>query len=205
MARGKGRSRVETENQATGRKHSRVENLERDNIGKGKCNRVVRVKDSGARPAGTSTDSQAAIGHKVICKISLLFAVRSIKRGQICDSNCDTRVFIRHGCNRSLALLMILCYGLIAMTDMPEDGSCLFHAVGHESCLHLGMDPPVDATARRQLAIKLRNKAVNELIKRKDFMAGFMHEDFDEYVEKMWHYEKWSCARELLMPSFVLE
>lgn len=50
---------------------------------------------------------------------------------------------------------------------MPGDGRCLFRAVAHGACLRSGRSAPGEST-QRQMADDLRNKAVDELVRRRE-------------------------------------
>jgi hypothetical protein len=50
---------------------------------------------------------------------------------------------------------------------VPGDGRCLFRAVAHGACLRSGRSAP-DESTQRQMADDLRNKAVDELVRRRE-------------------------------------
>ncbi|CAK9863908.1 unnamed protein product [Sphagnum jensenii] len=95
-------------------------------------------------------------------------------------------------------------YSDYSVIGIPGDGRCLFRAVAHGSCVSSGQQAP-NETRQRELADELRNKVVDELIKRRDSTEWFIEGDFDKYVKRMRQQHVWGGEPELLMLSHVLE
>ncbi|CAM6035234.1 unnamed protein product [Sphagnum compactum] len=95
-------------------------------------------------------------------------------------------------------------YSDYSVIGIPGDGRCLFRAVAHGSCVSSGQQAP-NETRQRELADELRNKVVDELIKRRDSTEWFIEGDFDKYVKRMRQPHVWGGEPELLMLSHVLE
>ncbi|CAM6058466.1 unnamed protein product [Sphagnum tenellum] len=95
-------------------------------------------------------------------------------------------------------------YSDYSVIGIPGDGRCLFRAVAHGSCVSSGQQAP-NETRQRELADELRNKVVDELIKRRDSTEWFIEGDFDKYVKRMRQHHVWGGEPELLMLSHVLE
>ncbi|CAM6030160.1 unnamed protein product [Sphagnum balticum] len=95
-------------------------------------------------------------------------------------------------------------YSDYSVIGIPGDGRCLFRAVAHGSCVSSGQQAPSE-TRQRELADELRNKVVDELIKRRDSTEWFIEGDFDKYVKRMRQPHVWGGEPELLMLSHVLE
>jgi OTU domain-containing protein 6 len=90
------------------------------------------------------------------------------------------------------------------ITGVPGDGRCLFRAVAHGACLRSGKPAP-DESTQRTMADELRNKAIDELVKRRETTEWFIEGDFDTYVKRMRQPHIWGGEPELLMLANVLE
>ncbi|KAG0562439.1 hypothetical protein KC19_9G146300 [Ceratodon purpureus] len=90
------------------------------------------------------------------------------------------------------------------VTGIPGDGRCLFRAVAHGACLRSGKPAPNEGT-QRQMADDLRNKALDELVRRRETSEWFIEGDFDAYVRRMRNPYTWGGEPELLMLSNVLQ
>nr|XP_024398148.1 OTU domain-containing protein At3g57810-like isoform X3 [Physcomitrium patens] len=90
------------------------------------------------------------------------------------------------------------------VTGVPGDGRCLFRAVAHGACLKSGRPAP-DESTQRQMADELRNRALDELIRRRETSEWFIEGDFDAYVRRMRLPHTWGGEPELLMLSHVLQ
>ncbi|XP_021761365.1 OTU domain-containing protein At3g57810-like [Chenopodium quinoa] len=87
---------------------------------------------------------------------------------------------------------------------VQPDGRCLFRAIAHGACLQTGEGVP-DEDRQRELADDLRAKVVEELLKRRKEMEGFIDEDFDLYVERIQKPYVWGGELEVRMASHVLK
>lgn len=88
---------------------------------------------------------------------------------------------------------------------MPSDGRCLFRAIAYGACLRSG-EPVVSENLQQELAADdLRNKVVDELVRRRSESEWFIEEDFDTYVKRMREPYIWGGEPELLMASHVLK
>ncbi|XP_054787702.1 OVARIAN TUMOR DOMAIN-containing deubiquitinating enzyme 4-like [Prosopis cineraria] len=87
---------------------------------------------------------------------------------------------------------------------VPGDGRCLFRSVVYGACLRSG-DPSPSNAKQKQLADDLRNKVVDEFIKRRADTAWFLEGDFDTYTGQMRKSHVWAGEPELLMSSHVLQ
>ncbi|KAI9080828.1 hypothetical protein K1719_037154 [Acacia pycnantha] len=83
------------------------------------------------------------------------------------------------------------------------DGRCLFRAVVYGACLRSG-DPSPTPSKEKQLADDLRNKVVDEFIKRRAKTEWFLEGDFGTYTRQMRKPHTWGGEPELLMSSHVL-
>ncbi|XP_002989680.2 uncharacterized protein LOC9638108 [Selaginella moellendorffii] len=90
-----------------------------------------------------------------------------------------------------------------AVIGIPGDGRCLFRAVAHGLCTKQGK-PTSDEETQRELADDLREKVVDELVKRRAESEWFIEGDFDEYTRRMRQANVWGGEPELLMLSHVL-
>ncbi|CAH9068590.1 unnamed protein product, partial [Cuscuta epithymum] len=79
----------------------------------------------------------------------------------------------------------------------------MFRSVAHGACLRSGKVPP-DEKLQRQLADELREKVVDEFIRRREETEWFIEGDFDKYVAQMRKSHVWGGEPELLMASHVL-
>ncbi|GBG73547.1 hypothetical protein CBR_g16890 [Chara braunii] len=91
----------------------------------------------------------------------------------------------------------------LCVTAIPGDGRCLFRAVAHGACLRDGRLAPTESQ-QRELADELRNKVVDELVKKRSEVEWFIEGDFDTYVSNMRKPHTWGGEPELLMSSHVL-
>uniref|UniRef100_A0A803M6R4 Ubiquitin thioesterase OTU n=1 Tax=Chenopodium quinoa TaxID=63459 RepID=A0A803M6R4_CHEQI len=87
---------------------------------------------------------------------------------------------------------------------IPGDGSCLFRAVVQGSCLIKGMPTPSESL-QKKLADELRDKVVDELIKRRKDTEWYLEDKFDRYICQMRKSYVWGGETELLMASHVLK
>ncbi|KAL6983878.1 OVARIAN TUMOR DOMAIN-containing deubiquitinating enzyme 4 [Sarracenia purpurea var. burkii] len=87
---------------------------------------------------------------------------------------------------------------------VPGDGRCLFRSVVHGDCLRAGQPSPSD-NLQKELADELRDKVVDEFIKRRTDTEWFVEGDFDTYVTQMRQPHIWGGEPELLMSSHVLQ
>ncbi|CAO2829701.1 unnamed protein product [Amaranthus hypochondriacus] len=87
---------------------------------------------------------------------------------------------------------------------IPGDGSCLFRAVVHGSCLIRGKPAPSESL-QKKLADELRDKVVDELIKRRKDTEWYLEDEFDRYICQMRQKHVWGGEPELLMASHVLK
>ncbi|KAM7269325.1 hypothetical protein ACFE04_024822 [Oxalis oulophora] len=84
------------------------------------------------------------------------------------------------------------------------DGRCLFRSVMHGAWLRAGK-ASTSETLQKQLADELRNKVVDEFIRRRADTEWFIEGDFDKYVAQMRKPHIWGGEPELLMASHVLK
>ncbi|GAB4840583.1 OVARIAN TUMOR DOMAIN-containing deubiquitinating enzyme 4 [Ancistrocladus abbreviatus] len=87
---------------------------------------------------------------------------------------------------------------------IPGDGRCLFRSVVYGAYLRTGKLSPSDSV-QKQLADELRDKVVDELIKRRAETEWFLEDDFDKYVREMRQPHIWGGEPELIMSSHVLQ
>ncbi|XP_031122138.1 OVARIAN TUMOR DOMAIN-containing deubiquitinating enzyme 4-like isoform X1 [Ipomoea triloba] len=87
---------------------------------------------------------------------------------------------------------------------IPGDGRCLFRSVVHGARLREGKPSPGESY-ERELADELREKVVDEFIKRRADAEWFVEGDFDAYVTQMRQPHIWGGEPELLMSSHVLQ
>ncbi|XP_010682826.2 OVARIAN TUMOR DOMAIN-containing deubiquitinating enzyme 4 [Beta vulgaris subsp. vulgaris] len=87
---------------------------------------------------------------------------------------------------------------------IPGDGSCLFRAVVHGSFLIRGKPTPSESL-QKKLAHELRDKVVDELIKRREDTEWCLEDEFDRYICQMRQCHVWGGEPELLMASHVLK
>ncbi|KNA17585.1 hypothetical protein SOVF_078200 isoform B [Spinacia oleracea] len=92
----------------------------------------------------------------------------------------------------------------LLFTGIPGDGSCLFRAVVHGSCIIQGKPSPSKSFQKR-LADELRDKVVDELIKRRKDAEWYLEDEFDRYICQMRQCHVWGGEPELLMASHVLK
>uniref|UniRef100_A0A7S3LQP4 Ubiquitin thioesterase OTU n=1 Tax=Aplanochytrium stocchinoi TaxID=215587 RepID=A0A7S3LQP4_9STRA len=88
------------------------------------------------------------------------------------------------------------------------DGSCLFRSVAAGyTLLHKRNEMKLDykREEHEKMSYKLRQKAVEELVKRKDEVKWFVEGDFDTYVENMKNKNVWGGETELIMLTHVLK
>ncbi|KAL9226392.1 hypothetical protein vseg_002211 [Gypsophila vaccaria] len=87
---------------------------------------------------------------------------------------------------------------------IPGDGSCLFRAVVYGACLRRGKPSPSESH-QKELANELREKVVDELIKRRKETEWHLEDEFERYVSQMRQSHVWGGEPELLMASHVLQ
>ncbi|PPD95300.1 hypothetical protein GOBAR_DD07675 [Gossypium barbadense] len=87
---------------------------------------------------------------------------------------------------------------------IPGDGRCLFRSVIHGAWLRSGKQSPSES-CQKDLADELRDKVVDEFIKRRADTEWFLEGDFDNYVVQMRQPHIWGGEPELLMCSHVLQ
>ncbi|KAI5080651.1 hypothetical protein GOP47_0003834 [Adiantum capillus-veneris] len=88
---------------------------------------------------------------------------------------------------------------------MPSDGRCLFRAIAYGASLRSGKPTLSEELEQELAADDLRNKVVDELVRRRDESEWFIEEDFDTYVRRMREPYIWGGEPELLMASHVLK
>lgn len=72
------------------------------------------------------------------------------------------------------------------------------------SCLIRGKPSPSESL-QKELAVELRNKVVDELIKRRKDAEWYLEDEFDRYICQMRQCQVWGGEPELLMASHVLK
>lgn len=100
------------------------------------------------------------------------------------------------------------CHGKQVLTNysvigIPGDGRCLFRAVAHGAEVRNGKGAPSERL-QRECADSLREKVVDELVKRRSETEWFIEGDFDSYTKRMRQPYVWGGEPELLMASHVL-
>ncbi|KAK9120043.1 hypothetical protein Scep_018136 [Stephania cephalantha] len=91
-----------------------------------------------------------------------------------------------------------------AAFGIPGDGRCLFRSVAYGACMRVGHSSPSESRQKEQ-ADELRERVVEELIKRREDSEWFLEGDFDTYVSHMRRHNAWGGEPELLMSSHVLK
>lgn len=84
------------------------------------------------------------------------------------------------------------------------DGRCLFRSVAHGACLQSGKPSPSE-TLERELADELRDRVVDEFIRRRGETEWFVEGDFDTYISQIKKPHVWGGEPELFMCSHVLQ
>ncbi|XP_071685682.1 OVARIAN TUMOR DOMAIN-containing deubiquitinating enzyme 4-like isoform X2 [Rutidosis leptorrhynchoides] len=92
----------------------------------------------------------------------------------------------------------------LGVISIRGDGRCLFRSVVLGARLRSGKQVPSE-NVMQQLADDLRNKVVNELIKRRNETEWFVEGDFQTYISYMKRSQVWGGEPELLMSSHVLK
>ncbi|XP_026412289.1 OTU domain-containing protein At3g57810-like, partial [Papaver somniferum] len=100
-------------------------------------------------------------------------------------------------------------HGKIVYTDYSVigicgDGRCLFRSVAHGACLQSGKPSPSE-TLERELADELRDRVVDEFIRRRGETEWFVEGDFDTYISQIKKPHVWGGEPELFMCSHVLQ
>lgn len=111
-------------------------------------------------------------------------------------------------CEGSAVAATASCHGKQVLTNysvigIPGDGRCLFRAVAHGAQVRNGKGAPSEKL-QRECADSLREKVVDELVKRRSETEWFIEGDFDSYTKRMRQPYVWGGEPELLMASHVL-
>lgn len=91
-----------------------------------------------------------------------------------------------------------------SVIGIPGDGRCLFRSVVHCAQLRSGKRAPSESL-EREYADELREKVVDELVKRREETEWFIEGNFDTYTKRMRQPHVWGGEPELLMASHVLK
>lgn len=95
-------------------------------------------------------------------------------------------------------------YTKYSVIGIPGDGRCLFRAIMYGAQLRGGEDAQ-NKSWQRESADELRQKVVDELVKRREETEWFIEGDFDAYTKRMRQSHVWGGEPELLMASHVLK